>query len=91
MEPKTRQATLIELHDQTLWKLLEATAMVRVQQKEAAQHPEKVIKEIMDPRTMQMRGITITEMLGKNMEAKESMQNLLTEIEAMMQEDLAQA
>lgn len=87
MEPKTRQQTLTELRDETQYKLLEATAMLRSQQKVAAKDPQKVVKEVMDTKTMQPRAITITEMVTRNTEAVESLQGLLQELDLMLEEE----
>jgi len=87
MEKKSRLTTLTEIYNETLWKLLEATATYRAQDKVMAKEPGKVIKEVMDPKTMQIRKVTIEEMVQKNREAVESWTIQIAEVEAMLNEE----
>jgi hypothetical protein len=87
METKTRQQTLVELRNETLYKLIEAQATLRAQSKAAEKDPTKVVKEVMDPRTMQPRQVLIGEMVAKNKEAAESWQMQLEALDEMIAEE----
>lgn len=88
MEKKSRLTTLVEIYNETLWKLLEAQATLRAQQSVAKAEPTKVVKEVMDPKTMQVRQVLIGEMVQKNQEAVESWTIQLAEVEAMLNEEV---
>lgn len=76
-----------ELRNETLWKLCEAEAMLRSQVKTAKAEPGKVLKKVMDPEQMQVRAITIEEMVAKNTEAVTSLRNLLETMDEMLEEE----
>ena len=84
METKTSLEVLVTLHDETLFKLLEAKAMVKAQSKV---DPDRIVKEVMDAKTMQIRGVTAREILAKNTEAASSLEGLLEAIKEMIEEE----
>lgn len=87
MQIKTQLETLTELRNETLWKLLEAKATLRAQSKTAAEDPTLVVKEVMDPRSMQPRQVLIGEMVQKNTEAVRSWETQLWAIDEMLAEE----
>lgn len=80
---------MIEARDQTCYKLVEAEAMWSSQVKIAEVDPTRVVKEVMDSRTMQFKVITVREMADKNEKAVESLRDLLAEFDLMIEEEKA--
>lgn len=88
MEKKSRLTTLVEIYNETLWKVLHTEATLRAWKKEEEKNPDRIAKEFPDMTKMQVRTITVREMVVESAKVLEGTKALLAEVEAMLNEEV---